>query len=152
MHLMLMLINALTSNLNNIMWCTLRLLDGLNCKSKGENNGRRRSWGAFLGLQHFGGRGACWSSRMGLGRLTSNSITHTNLYKPNNKLDSAQLEHFGARMSHGQTQTHKTHHDLDLGEATTFPLIVYFVLGHGTNSQMSFRLETPKWESRNSQS
>ncbi len=28
---------------------------------------------------------------------------------------------FGARMSHGQTQTHKTHHDLNLGEVTTFP-------------------------------
>jgi hypothetical protein len=27
----------------------------------------------------------CWSSKMELVRLTSNSITHTNLYKPNNK-------------------------------------------------------------------
>jgi hypothetical protein len=31
-----------------------------------------------------------------------------------------------------------------LGEATTFPLIVYFVLGHGTNTQMSFCPWTPK--------
>jgi hypothetical protein len=37
---------------------------------------------------------------------------------------------FGARTSHGQTRTHKTHHDLDLGEATTFPFIVYFVPLH----------------------
>jgi len=26
----------------------------------------------LLGLQHFGGKGACWSSEMGLGRMTSN--------------------------------------------------------------------------------
>jgi hypothetical protein len=55
-------------------------------------------------------------------------------------------------MSHGQTRTHKTHHSLDLGEATTFHLIVYSVPGHETDTQMSFYLETPKWESRNPQS
>ncbi len=38
-------------------------------------------------------------------------------------------------MSHGQTLTHKTHHHLDLGDATTFPLIIYFVLGHRTNTK-----------------
>ncbi len=59
---------------------------------------------------------------------------------------------FGARTNHGQTQTHKTHHGPDLGEATTFPLIVYSMLVHGTNTQMTFCPETPKWESRNSQS
>jgi len=31
----------------------------------GENNERIRSWNTFLGLQHFGGRKACWSSRIG---------------------------------------------------------------------------------------
>ncbi len=35
-------------------------------------------------------------------------------------------------------KTHKTHHGLDLGETTTFPLIVFYVLGHGANIQMSF--------------
>jgi hypothetical protein len=59
---------------------------------------------------------------------------------------------FGARISHGQTQTHKIHHELDLGEANTFPLIVYFVPGRRTNTQMSFCPETPKWEFQNSQS
>jgi hypothetical protein len=33
---------------------------------------------------------------MGLGRLTSNSITHTDLHKLNNKLVNVCLEHFGA--------------------------------------------------------
>ncbi len=32
----------------------------------------------------------------GLKRLTSNSITHINLYKLNNKLVNAWLKHFGA--------------------------------------------------------
>jgi hypothetical protein len=51
-----------------------------------------------------------------------------------------------------QTQIHKTHHGSNLGEATTFPFIVYFVPGHGIGIQMTFYLETPKWESWNSQS
>jgi hypothetical protein len=58
------------------------------------------------------------------------------------------LSAFGARANHGQTRTHKTHHGLHLKEATTFPLIVYYVPGHGTNTQMSFCPETPKWDSR----
>jgi hypothetical protein len=62
------------------------------------------------------------------------------------------LNAFGARMSHVQTWIHKIHHGLDLGEATTFPLIVYFVFDHGTNTQMAFCPKTPKWESWNSQS
>jgi hypothetical protein len=40
------------------------------------------------------------------------------------------LNTFGARTSHGQIQIHKTHHSLDLGEATTFPLIIYSVPLH----------------------
>ncbi len=54
------------------------------------------------------------------------------------------LNIFGARTSHGQTWIHKTHHGLNLEEATTFFLIVYFVLGHGTNTQMSFCLGSPE--------
>ncbi len=46
---------------------------------------------------------------------------------------------FGAWTKHGQTQTHKTHHNPNLGEATTFPIIVFFVLGHG--------VPTPLWPS-----
>ncbi len=71
---------------SDFKWCTPKLLDGLNWESKGEDNGKRRSWGALPSLQHFGGRRVCWSSEMGLGRLINNSITQTNLHKPNNKL------------------------------------------------------------------
>jgi len=54
---------------------------------------------------------------------------------------------FGARMSHKQTQTHNTHHGPNLGETTTFPFIIFYVPSHGANTQMSFCLETPKWDS-----
>jgi len=45
---------------------------------------------------------------------------------------------FGARTSHGQTQTHKIHHGPNLGEATTFSLIVYFVPLQEAHIQMVF--------------
>jgi hypothetical protein len=52
---------------------------------------------------------------------------------------------FGVKTRHGQTQTHKTHHGPDLGEATTFPLIVYSMPLHEAHIQMTFCPETPKW-------
>jgi hypothetical protein len=60
------------------------------------------------------------------------------------------LSTFGARTNHGHTRTNKIHHNPDLGEATTFPLIVYIMVGHGTNIQMTFCPRTPKWEFWNS--
>jgi hypothetical protein len=42
-----------------------------------------------------------------------------------------------------------THHDPNLGEATTFPHIVYFVPLRGTHIWMVFCPEIPKEESRN---
>jgi hypothetical protein len=59
---------------------------------------------------------------------------------------------FDAKTSHGQIQTHKTHHGSNLGEATTFPLIVYYVPLHKAHIQMTFCPRTPKWKSQNSQS
>jgi hypothetical protein len=105
------------------------------------------------GSHHFeGARGACWSSEMGLGRMTSTySLTRT-CTKPNNKLVSALLEHFGVRMSHEQIWIHKTHHNSDLGEVTTFPLIVYYVPLHEAHIQVAFWPGNPKWESWNFQS
>ncbi len=51
---------------------------------------------------------------------------------------------FGAQTNHEHTQTHKTHQCPNLGEATTFPLIVLYVISHGGCTQMSFCLRTPK--------
>ncbi len=67
-----------------------KALDRLNYETKGENNARIRTPSS----QHYGGRKACWSSKMGLGKMTSKSIIHTNMHKPNNKLVSEYLEHF----------------------------------------------------------
>jgi hypothetical protein len=62
------------------------------------------------------------------------------------------LNTFGARTNHMQTWTHKTHHGPDLGEATTFPFIVYFVPLHEAHIQMAFCPGTPtysqSWDSR----
>jgi hypothetical protein len=58
---------------------------------------------------------------------------------------------FGARTSHKQPQTHKIHHNPDLGEATTFPLIVYSAPLHEAHIQMVFCSEIHKWEFRNCQ-
>jgi hypothetical protein len=52
---------------------------------------------------------------------------------------------FGARMSHGHIETHKIHHDLDSREATTFPLIVFFVISHGATSFCLKNLGIPKF-------
>ncbi len=43
--------------------------------------------------------------------------------------------------NHGHTQTHKTHHNLNLGETTIFPLIVFFIINHEDYTQMSFCLK-----------
>ncbi len=51
---------------------------------------------------------------------------------------------FGAQTSHEQTQTQKTHHGPNLGETTTFPLVVFSMFGHGASTQMSFCFRTPK--------
>jgi hypothetical protein len=81
---------------------------------------------------------------MSIERMTSNqSLTRTYTNQITSWLVHS-LSTFGARKSHGQIWTHKTHHGPDLGEATTFPLIVYFVLGHGTNTQMTFCPGSPK--------
>jgi hypothetical protein len=54
------------------------------------------------------------------------------------------LSTFGAQTSYEQTQTHKTHHDPNLGEATTFFHIVFSMSGHGAYTQMSFCPEIPE--------
>jgi hypothetical protein len=109
-----------------------------------KNNRRVKNRGTLLGSHHFEGRGACWNSGMRLGRMTStyslirictNQTTHWLVHS---------LSTFGARTSHEQLRTHKTHHALDLGEATTFPLIVFSTTLHGGHIQMAFCLGSPE--------
>jgi hypothetical protein len=53
---------------------------------------------------------------------------------------------FGARTNHGHKQIHKTHHGPDLKEATTFPFIIFSMLGYGAYTQMSLCPKIPKLE------
>jgi hypothetical protein len=41
-------------------------------------------------------------------------------------------------MNHEHAQIHKTHHGPNLGEATTFPFIIFFVISHEGCIHMSF--------------
>jgi hypothetical protein len=124
------------------VWCTPKFL----------NSRRVRSWGTFPRSQHFGGKRVCWSFGMGLGRMISNQ----SLTQSCTNQTTSWLVHgcniFGVRTNHGQIQTNKSHHNPNLGEAITFPLIVYSMANHRTKIQMTFCPGTPKWESRNSQS
>jgi hypothetical protein len=42
---------------------------------------------------------------------------------------------FGGRTNHGHTHAHKIHHGPNLGEATTFPLLIFYVFDHGAYTQ-----------------
>jgi hypothetical protein len=59
------------------------------------------------------------------------------------------LEHLGVKINHGRLWTHKTHHGSDLGEATTFPYIVFSAPLHGTYIRIALYPGTPKEEIRN---
>ncbi len=80
--------------------------------------------------------------------MTSFSHSHGPAHNPH-KVVSAKLEHPWCWDEPRATWTHKTHHGPDLGEATTFPLIVYSVTLHGAHIQMAIFPGTPKWEFRN---
>jgi len=61
---------------------------------------------------------------MGLGRIDKLIHSHGPAHNPH-KVVSAKLEHLWCWDESRATRTHKTHHGPDLGEATTFPLIVF---------------------------
>ncbi len=126
-----------------------QLLEGLKCKSQTENSGRARSRGTLPGSQHFGGvEGRVGPPRWDQEELTSFTYSHRPAQNQH-KVVTTQLKHFWCQDEPRATQTHKTHHGPNLGEATTFPLIVYSVAAHGAHIQMVFCPGTPKWESRN---
>jgi hypothetical protein len=89
-------------------------------------------------LQHFGGKGACWSLKWRLGWMTSESIIHIDLHNLNNKLVSAWLKHFCCTNEPRAYMDSQDSSRYGLGEATTFPLIVFFVISHRSYIQMSF--------------
>jgi hypothetical protein len=90
--------------------------------------------------------------RDGTRKSDEHQLFTRNLHKTNTRWLVHNWSTFGVRMSHRQIRIHKTHHGPDLGEATTFPLIVYSMLFHEAHIQMAFCPGTPKWKSRNCQS
>jgi hypothetical protein len=136
-------------------WCTYmthpQLLEGLKEESQVQNNGKREGVGArSLTRNTKGGvEGACLSSGIRTRKGDKPySLTRTCI-KLTTKWLIHILEHLGARTSHGQLWTHKTHHGLDSGEANTFPHIVFYAPLDDTCIQMAFCPGTPKEESRN---
>ncbi len=81
-----------------------------------------KSQGTSPGSQHFGGRRACWSSRI---RIRKNDkqvkLTWTCINQTTSQLMHSQST-FGAWTSHGQTQIHKTPHSPDQGKPPPSPL------------------------------
>jgi len=116
------------------------------------NNRKAKSRATLPGSQHLREVEGCGGVPGWDYKEWQASTTHTDLHKTNTWWLVHSWSTFGARTNHGQTWTHKTHHGPDLGEATTFPLILYFVPPHEAHIQMVFCLGTPKWESQNCQS
>ncbi len=80
--------------------------------------------------------------RWGLGRLTTKSIIHKDLHKPNNKLVNAQLQHFWCTNEPRTNTNSQDSPQLELrGKSPPSPL--FYVHGHGASTQMSFSLGFP---------
>ncbi len=133
-------------------WCAPKLLDRLKCEYEVKTTKEQRVGARSLARNTLRGRGACWSSGMGLKRMTSITHSHRSAQNQTTNWLVHNLSTFGTRTSHGQTRIHKTHHGPNLGEATTFPLIVYFMPLHEADTQMAFYPGIPKWEFWNCQS
>jgi len=112
---------------------------------------KKRNWGAFLGLQHFENLRSVRALGWGLEDWQASQLLTQTYTNQTTSWLICNWNTFSAHMSHKQTWIHKTHHGMDLREATAFPLIVFFVPSHRANTQMSICPMTPTWESRNSQ-
>jgi hypothetical protein len=75
-------------------WCAPKLLDRLQWKFKIEIAEKSRVRACSLARNIFWGRGASWSSRMGLEKMTSIYSLTQICTKPSNELVSALRKHF----------------------------------------------------------
>jgi hypothetical protein len=107
------------------------------------------TWGALpTSSTKKGVEGRARSPEIRLGRWTRRSSL--NLHpKPTTKGLVSIREHPWVLGQATNTFTHKTHHGLNSGEATTFSHIVFSAALHGTCIQMALFPKTPKLESRN---
>jgi hypothetical protein len=70
-------------------WCAPKFFDRLKCESKVKIVKGSRIGARSLARNTFEVKGHAWTPRWGVGRMTSNSITHKDLHNPNKKLVSA---------------------------------------------------------------
>jgi hypothetical protein len=91
-----------------------------------------------------GGRGGTLELRDGTRKSDKLLITLSQIFiQPTISSLVHIREHLGGKTSHERFWTHKTHHGPDLGEATTFPHIVFSASLHGTYIWMAFCFGTP---------
>jgi len=96
-----------------------------------------------------GVRGRVESSGIRLGRGTSYLVIRSCIQNQSTSWLVLIRDTLGVGISHGQPWTHLTHHNSNLGEATTFPHIVFSTSHCRTCIQMTLFPGTPKVESRN---
>ncbi len=119
---------------------------------KGENSGRTRSWGTPPGSQHFGGRGACQSSRIWI-RKNDKQVNYS--HEPIQTKQQVGQCVVGAFLLHGRTRGKHGLTRLTMAQAwgkpPPFPLEYSLCLATGLVPKCHFVLGLPSWESRNSQ-
>jgi hypothetical protein len=91
-----------------------------------------KKWIGGCSLIHntLGVEGHVEGLRWGQGWMTSESVIHVNLHKFNNKLVSAWLKHFWCTNKPWAYMDSQNSPWPPLGEATTFPLIIFYVISH----------------------
>jgi hypothetical protein len=96
-----------------------------------------------------GWEGRAESSGIRLGRGTTYLVTRSCIKNQPTSWLVYLRNHYWCWDKPWATQTHLTHHGSDLGEATTFPHIVFSALLRRTHIRMALCPETPKVESWN---
>jgi len=136
---------------SRICWHVPKLLNGFKCEFKLKTIEEQGVGARSLTRNILGQRGMLelWD---GIRKSDKHQLLTRTYTKPNTRWLMHSWSTFGVRTNRRQIRTHKTHHGPDLGEATTFPFIVYSFPFHEAHMQTIFCLETPKWESRNFQS
>ncbi len=127
-----------------------QLLEGPKCESQTKNNVKAKSRGTLPGSQHQKGvEGRVRASRWDQEELTSFTYSHGPTQN-RHEVVNAQLEHLWCQDEPCATRIYKTHHGPDLGEAATFPFIVFSAPLHGGHIQMTFCPEIPNFHNQDS--
>ncbi len=128
-----------------------KLLRRLKCGSYNETLEKENSWGTLLNSQYFKGKGAGWSSGMGLEQIHKRKFKMRSTYTIKKIGRLMQVEWKWCALQR-QPQAQVLHGpQLLRGSSIPFP-IIYYVPFCGDYIQMSLFLGTPKQESQNQNS